>query len=334
MSRAVVAFPARGAYSTASLGLLPLEHPWVRRAETLRGAYELPTLAELDRAARFDARLHLRPANASALTFLLGLLDAERIVADHEVVAVVGNSTGWYTALAAAGSLDFDDAFRLVQEMALFQEQPLPDDGPGGQVIYPLTDAEWRPSPGLAAAVNQALASGNGNTHRSVDLGGYTVLAGTESGVDRLLSALPPVRVGERSFPVRLALHGPHHTPLVGHVAAAARQLLQDLRWREPNVTLVDGRGVRWTPWSTDPEALGRYTLDEQIVTPYRFAASLRVALREHAPDVVVLPGPGNSLGGICAQLVVTEGYHGIRSRAAFAKAQAGQSPILLSMRR
>ncbi|MGH2428138.1 MAG: ACP S-malonyltransferase [Candidatus Limnocylindria bacterium] len=334
MTRALVAFPGRGAYGASSLGLLRIDHPWVRRAEELRGGYELPSLAELDAADRFDPRLHLRPANASALTFLLGLLDAERIAADHEVVAVVGNSMGWYTALAASGALAFDDAFRLVQDMALLQEQPLPEDGPGGQVIYPLTDADWRPSPGLAAAVDHALAAGNGSAHRSVDLGGFTVLAGTESGVDRLLAALPQVRVGERAFPVRLALHGPHHTPLVEHVAAAARRLLGDLDWREPNVTLVDGRGVRWTPWSTDPTELASYTLDEQLVTPFRFAASLRVALREHAPDVVVLPGPGNSLGGICAQLVVAEGYHGIRSRVAFEKAQAGAAPILLAMRR
>src|SRR3989304_9073 len=82
------------------------------------------------------------------------------------------------------------------------------------------------------------------------------------------------------------------------------------LRGRAPSPTLIDGRGVRWTPWSTDPAALRDYTLGEQVTTPYRFAVSVRVALREEGPGVLVLPGPGNSLGGICGQLVVAEGYH------------------------
>lgn len=333
MSRAVVAFPGRGAYTAAARGTLAREHAWVRRADELRSAYELPSVVELDETP-FDPPLHLRPANAAAAVFLIGMLDAERIAADHEVVAVIGNSMGWYTALAAAGALPFDDAFRLVQEMALLHEQPLPDDGPGGQVIYPLTDSAWRPDAKLAGAVDQALSAGNGNVHRSVELGGYAVLAGSETGVGRLLSDLPPVRVGERSYPLRLALHGPYHTPLVRHVAAAAEALLGDLDWRSPSVPLIDGHGTRHTPWSADPAALARYTLTESVVTPYRFATALRVALREYAPDVVVLPGPGNSLGGICGQVLVGEGYRGIRSRQAFERAQRGPRPLLLSIRR
>ncbi|MGH2455960.1 MAG: ACP S-malonyltransferase, partial [Candidatus Limnocylindria bacterium] len=104
--------------------------------------------------------------------------------------------------------------------------------------------------------------------------------------------------------------------------------------WQRPSTALVDGRGVRWTPWSTDPAALRDYTLGEQVVTPFRFAASLRVGLREHAPDVLVLPGPGNSLGGICGQLVVAEGYRGMRTRQGFEEAQRSDRPIILSMRR
>jgi malonyl CoA-acyl carrier protein transacylase len=334
VSRAIVAFPGRGAYTGASLGVLPEQHAWVRRAEELRSRYDLPSLLALDRAERFDPRLHLRPANAAPIVFLVGMLHAERIAVDHEVVAAMGDSMGWYTALAAAGSLSFDDAFRLTQEMSLLQEQPLPEGGPGGQVIYPLTDASWRPDPKLSSAVTSALAAGNGGVHRSVELGGYAVLAGTESGIGALLHALPPIKVGERAFPIRLALQGPYHSPLVKHVATAAQHLRIELEWQAPTVTLIDGRGERFTPWSADPSELAQYTLGDHIIGPYRFATALRVALREYAPEVVLLPGPGNSLGGICGQVLVAEGYRGIRSRQAFERAQAGPRPLLLSIRR
>ena len=143
------------------------------------------------------------------------------------------------------------------------------------------------------------------------------------------MEQLPPARVGERLYPVRLALHGPYHTPLVNHVAEAARQRLDGLQWQAPEVTLVDGKGRRWSPWSTDPTALRDYTLGEQVTTPFGFAASLRVVLREWAPDLLMLPGPGSSLGGICGRAVVAEGYRGIHNRADFEAAQERETLIL-----
>jgi [acyl-carrier-protein] S-malonyltransferase len=339
LPRAVVVCPGRGSYTAASLGSLPVEHPAVTRAEAIRGEYGLEPLVELDGADAFDPVRHLRAANASPLIFLASLLDAERAAGDHEIVGVIGNSMGWYTAIGVAGAMPFDDAFRLVQEMAILQEQPLPDGGSGGQVIYPLLDADWSPAPELQAAVADALGepaegNGRGRIFESIDLGGYAVLAGDDRGVATLIDRLPPVRVADRLFPLRLALHGPYHTPLVEHVAEAAGDRLAGLRWRSPSVMLVDGRGVRWSPWSTDPAALRDYTLGEQVTTPFDFATSVRVALRELAPDVLVLPGPGNSLGGICGQLIVAEGYRGLHSRSSFEQAQRSTAPVVLSMGR
>jgi [acyl-carrier-protein] S-malonyltransferase len=337
--RAVIACAGRGAYGAGSLGSLPRDHPAVQRADVLREGYDLEPIRDLDAAEGFDPVRHLRPANASALIFMVTLLDAERAADDHEVVGVIGNSLGWYSALAIAGALSFDDAFRLVQEIALLQEEPLPEGGSGGQVIYPLTDADWLPVPDLRAVVAGViddLGDGNasGRIYESVDLGAYTVLAGDDAGVATLIDRLPPVKIGERLFPLRLAMHGPYHTPLVAHVAEMAAQQLSGLDWRPPIVPLIDGRGARWSPWSTDPMALRDYTLGEQLTTPFRFASSLRVALREYGPDVVVLPGPGNSLGGICGQLIVAEGFHGLRSRSDFERAQGSGAPVVLSMRR
>ena len=335
--RGLLVLPGRGSYTATSLGSLDAAHPWVARADELRQSERLPLLTELDTAARFDPKVHLQPIHASPLIWLASLLDAERAAADHRIAGVIGNSLGWYTALTAAGVLGFDDGFALVQELARLQQEPLAGGGRGGQIIYPLTDPDWQPDESLAATVSGALAEPNGNgagsAFESIELGGYTVLAGDDAGMERLLRSLTPVRIGERIYPLRLALHGPYHTPLVAHVATAARERLAGLTWGPPQVTLIDGRGARWTPWSTDPAPLRDYTLGDQVTTPYRFATSLRVALREEAPDLLVLTGPGNSLGGICGQVIAAEGYHGIRGRADFAAAQRDH-PLVLSMRR
>ena len=334
MTRAAVAFPGRGAYTPSSLGSLAPDHPWVTRADDLRREAGLPTVTELDGARSFDPSVHLRPTNAWPLTFLAGLLDAERIADDHEVVVVVASSSGWYTALAAAGALPFDDAFRLGAAMAEAAEAPLPDGERPADLIYPLADATWMPDPELRAAVDGAVASSDGRLELALDLGAFAILSGTTAAIEDATTDLPEREVAGRTYPLRLGGGDAWHTSLRTAAVAQAIADLTGLTWQAPNVALVDGHGRRHTPFSSVPAVLAEHTLREQPVTTYDFAASFRVALREYAPDVILLPGPGSSLGAACAQLVVREGYRGLRSRADLEAAQRSPNPILLSMRR
>jgi [acyl-carrier-protein] S-malonyltransferase len=330
LKRCAIVCPGRGSYTERSLGSLPAGDPLVLRADALRAKQGLIALSQLDKAGRFSQSTHLRPANVAPLIWLVTLLDAEAAQREARCVAVAGNSMGWYSALTVAGALDFDDGFRLVQEMALQQEEV----SEGGQLIYPRVGEDWRRDAAAEQAVRDALASSGGQAFLSIDLGGYLVLAGSAAGLAHLQRSLPPVQLGQNRYPFRLVQHGPYHTPLLEGVAESARERLAGLDWRRPRVTLVDGRGVRFTPWSCDVDALRDYTLGRQVVAPYDFTLSLRVVLREQAPEELVLPGPGNSLGGVCAQVMIAEGWRGLHSRADFETWQASPSPPVRSMRR
>ncbi len=161
--RAVLVLPGRGAYTAATLGTIPVDHPLVAEAESLRAEMGLDSLLALDSADRFAPEIHLRPANASPLIFLASMLDAERAAADHRLVAVIGNSLGWYTALTVAGALDFADGFRLVQGIALLQEEAAAAGVDGGQLIYPRVGVDWQPVEEYGAAVEAALTDGAGS---------------------------------------------------------------------------------------------------------------------------------------------------------------------------
>jgi len=332
VKRLAIVCPGRGSYAERQLRSLDADagHQWIARADELRAAYELPPLSELDRAERFSAAQHLRPANASPLIWLVTMLDAARVLAetDARATCVLGNSMGWYTALGVSGALPFDDAFRLVQEMALLQEA----QKGGGQLLYPVVDDEWRADAARASAVRAALAAAGGEAFRSIDLGGYAVLAGSDAGIAALTKSLPPIEVGRNRYPLKLVGHGPYHTPLCNGVAERARATLSELDWRRPNTTLIDGRGRRFTPWSTDPAALRDYTLGAQVTTPYDLTLSVRVALREHAPDELVLLGPGNTLGGVVAQILIAE--RRLASKTDFERAQAEPNAPVRSLRR
>ncbi|HED64900.1 MAG TPA: ACP S-malonyltransferase [Planctomycetes bacterium] len=329
MTRAILFAPGRGSYTEKSLGSLPADHPWVLTAEELRASYGLDSLVELDGASRFSPAKHLKPRNVSALIYLRSMLDGARALSEYEVVAIGGNSMGWYTALAMAGALSFEDGFRLVQEMALIQEEV----GGGGQAIYPVVDETWNTSPKHVEAVH-TLIERDPEIFPSIHLGGYEVLGASPAAMSRVLEGLPKVTLGKTTYPFRLALHGPYHTPLVRAARERAETQLASLDFRRPAVTLVDGKGRRFTPWSADEAELAAYTLGDQVDTPYDFTASVRVALLEYAPDRIVLAGPGNSLGGVVAQILIANSWRGLGSREDFSRLQESEHPILESMDR
>jgi malonyl CoA-acyl carrier protein transacylase len=329
VSRVVVVCPGRGSYTRKTRGTFEASHPLVQRAEAVRAEYGLPPLLELD-AATWSNDVQLRPDNISPLIWLASMIDAHEAARDHDVVAVAGNSMGWYTALAVAGALDFEDGFRLVQEMALLQMEHTA----GGQLLFPLVGEDWRLDPERVAAADAALAAAGGEGFPSIRLGGFAVLAGSDRGMEILQKSLPTALLGMGTYPVRLAQHGPYHTPLLEPVARKAAAQLARLDWRRPRKTLVDGTGRRHSPTATDPAALRDYTLGPQITRTFDVTTAVRVALREFAPDRVCLPGPGNTLGSITAQIAILEGWRGLADRASFERLQESDRPLVWSMRR
>ncbi len=324
--RALVVCPGRGSYSRDTLGSLR-GTPSVRAADAYRSSVGRPTPTEMD-AAPWSSRLHLAGENASILTFAATMQDADALrEATHvSMCCVIGNSMGWYTALAVAGALPMRDALRLVETMGQYQV----DNVVGGQLVYPLVDDAWRPVP--SPELDDALREVPG-LYVSIRLGGQVVLGGTAEALAEAQRRLPPRKAGERDAPFLLPLHSAFHTPLMAATAARARDALHDLDWRAPAVPMVDGRGAVLRPRHADPDAVRSWTLGAQVTEPYDFTAALRVALREYAPDAIILLGPGGNLGGAIGQTLAAEGWAGVRGRADFARIQ-GEAPLLLSMAR
>jgi acyl transferase domain-containing protein len=326
--RAVLLCPGRGSYGREQLGALrrlgsePALAAALERADAERAREGLAPLRELDASPQFRPGLHLAGRNAAALIYFATLAGGARAFAEYEVAGVLGNSLGWYTALAVAGALSADDGARLVQRMARLQE-----DVAGGQILTTLVDDEWRPDPALRAATDAAVAAVRAlgaeyQVETSIRLGGHEVFGGTEAAVRALLAQLPRVRHGGREFPFQLAGHGPFHTPLCAGVAArAAVELGPDgappLDWRRPRCALIDGRGDLHEPASADPRRLADYTAGHQVTCTFDFSAAARTALRELNPDLLVDLGPGATLRAPAGHVILQEGWRGIRTRAA-----------------
>ncbi len=341
MKRVVLVCPGRGTYTRSELGSIGsaaradatgVRPGLLAEADRLRTQSGRRRVSELDGAERFSA-LHLAGENAAALIFTATASDAATLDPALVPVAVVGNSMGWYSALHVARAFDFSAGFALADTMGSYQTQGVV----GGQVIYPVVDEQWQRDPAQVREVGsviERLRAAGARVYHSIHLGGYEVLAGDDAAVKGLLGELPKVMVKDKEYPFQLLGHSAFHTPLLASTSERAKVELRDLPWGLPAITLIDGRGVQHRPHSASGAALRDYTLGAQVVDTYDFSRSVRVALREYAPDALVLLGPGDSLGGAIAQILIEERWNGLRSRADFAARQATDDPVLISLGR
>ena len=344
MSRVVVVAPGRGTYNRTELGYLGRYSNapgFANRAQLLqiadryRQSKQRATVSQLDGAEHFQGQLHLPGENASGLIFTCSAADYSLFASRHEVVAALGNSMGWYSTLYTAGSLSFEDAFHVVETMGNFQKT----NSVGGQLIYPVINDRWQIEP---KRMDEALAcidkvSSIGDDHwvgLSIRLGGFLVLAGTDVGVRQLLKTLPVQKIGSNEYPFQLNKHAAFHTHLMTDASRHGLTSLNDLVFKQPTMPMIDGRGAIWRPLQADPESLRNYTFATQVREPYDFTAAVRVALREYNPDQLVLLGPGETLGGAIAHVMIAEKWRGISSKEDFIAAQKSKTRPLVAMNR
>ncbi|CUH86693.1 malonate decarboxylase, epsilon subunit [Phaeobacter sp. CECT 5382] len=329
---AVLICPGRGTYNKPELGYLHRHHAdkaaLFASFDAARATLGQEEVTALDGATRFSVSKYSRGDIASPLIYASAVADAQSLAEDIEVVAVTGNSMGWYIALAAAGALTPQHGFDLVNTMgSLMQEHLI-----GGQLVYPFTGSDWRNDPHRKADLLQKVAEINAREGHvlslSIDLGGLLVLAGDEAGLSAFEAAVPVV---EDRFPMRLANHAGFHTRLQEPVAAAGRARLNAAMLQQPEVALIDGRGAIWRPGATDLAALWDYTLGHQVVEPYDFTRAVQNAALEFAPDLFIVTGPGTTLGGAVAQSLVHQNWQGLSDKAAF-KTRQQKDPLLISM--
>ena len=332
--KAVIVCPGRGTYNKSELGYIARNHTEKRAVldgfdDARRDLGQIP-LSDLDQAERFSMTLHTSGENASGLIFAASYFDAQDVFEAFDVVAVTGNSMGWYTTLAVAGAVESQHGFNIVNTMGRLMQ----DASIGGQTLYPFVGDDWRHDPSAREGLLQIIEEINEREDHtltvSIALGGMLVLAGNAAGLDAF-EATVPERKGR--FPLRLLNHAAFHSALQEPVARKGQDALGVELFGNCKIPMVDGRGAIWSPHSYDPRSLRDYTLGHQITETYDFTSAIRVAARAFAPDIFVVLGPGDAMGSAVAQSLIAIDWRGIESKGSF-QARQKTDPVLLSMGR
>ena len=197
--RAVVICPGRGTYNKEELGYLQRLHgdktEIVSLIDDYRESQGQIKVSELDGMDNYSMRVHTAGENASALIYACALSDYQAINQDEfDIVAVTGNSMGWYIALAVAGALKPQQAIELINTMGSMMTNGVI----GGQMIYPIINDDWQIDNEKEQQVMQWLAQANEKAgcevHISINLGGYIVFGGNKAGLKALETLLPVVQ--------------------------------------------------------------------------------------------------------------------------------------------
>ena len=323
--RIVIICPGRGTYTRDTLGYLAAfgasAKTQIAYMDDQRKLVGNSTLTELD-SKRFRTKIHMSGEHASPLIYACSLSDFLSIDQEkYEIVAITGNSMGWYSALALSRALTHENAYSLISTMgSMMKEGTI-----GGQIIYSVMDENWHVDESEKEEVLTEIK--NVNAHVSIYLGGYLVIGGEQSALDILLKKLP----AKDNYPFQLPFHAAFHTPLLDSISKKACELLPQSIFQKPSVSLVDGRGHIWSPFSTETVDLYNYTLGHQVTNAYDFFTAITVAIKEFCPDKLVLLGPGNTLGGSIGQIMIENNWLDMDSKSAFSSLQK-ENPYLISM--
>ena len=332
--RAVVICPGRGTYNKEELGYLGRYHAdkveMINVIDRYRESKGQPTISELDSKAAYSLKMHTAGENASPLIYGCAMGDFAAIDRDkYDIVAVTGNSMGWYIALAAAGALNAEAGIDVINTMGSMMAGGII----GGQIIYPIVDDNWHIDQGKIDTVNQVMADINAandeaEVYTSIKLGGFIVFGANPAGLKALEAQLPNI---QDRYPMKLYNHAAFHTPLLNETSEKAFKALGPELFQAPTLPLVDGQGHIWKPYSTDIHALRHYTLGPQVKDYYDFTKAIEVSIKEFAPDKLIILGPGATLGGAVAQTLIQHNWQGITSKADFIARQK-QDPYILAM--
>jgi len=204
---------------------------------------------------------------------------------------VAGHSLGEYSALVAAGVIDFKDAVPLVR----FRAQAMQEAVPVGQgtmaVVLGLSDDDVR------AACAEALAAVPGEVVEAVNFNApaQVVIAGHTAAVDKACE-FAKVKGAKRAM--RLPVSAPFHSSLLKPASDRLRDYMANIHFNAPQIQLINNVDVAVL---TDPASI-KDALVRQAASPVRWVETMQKVAADGITNVIEC-GPGKVLMGLAKRI-------------------------------
>lgn len=221
-----------------------------------------------------------QPALLTVSTAARTVLRSKGIAADY----VAGHSLGEYSALVAAGSLDFADAVRLVRKRGQYMQAAVPA-GVGAMAALLKMPEEKLDAVLAEAAQGEIVTAANLNSPDQI------VIAGHAGAVARAME-LAKAAGAKRAIP--LSVSAPFHCPLMKPAQERLKVDLDAAVFRDLEVPLVNN----WQAREIRTGAEAREGVFQQVPNPVRWTDSIR-KLASAGVTRFIEVGPGSVLTGL-----------------------------------
>lgn len=199
-------------------------------------------------------------------------------------VVLAGHSLGEYSALVAAGVIEFKDAVPLVRLRAAAMQEAVPL-GTGAMAAVLGLD-----NPGIVAACAEA-AQGEVVEPVNFNANGQTVIAGHKAAVERAMEAC---KARGAKMAKALPVSAPFHSSLIRPAADKLSARLAELTLRAPQIPVINNVDVAI---ENDPSRI-KDALVRQAYNPVRWVETIQ-AMAAMGVTTVAECGPGKVLAGL-----------------------------------
>ncbi len=216
-----------------------------------------------------------------------GPLEELTLTRNVRPAVVAGHSLGEYSALVAAGALDFTDAIRLTRRRGELMQSAVPA-GTGAMAAVMGLDRAALEAVCAAAAQGEVVSPANFNAP------GQIVIAGHEKAVERASAAV--AAAGGKAIAIKVS--APFHCALMRPAAEGLAAALETVLVHAPRIPVVANVSAEAV---TDPAEIKRL-LARQVDGPVRWSECVErlVAL---GVGTVVEVGPGKVLQGLVKRI-------------------------------
>ena len=230
--------------------------------------------------------INTQPALLTVSVALLRLLDSDQL----SPATVAGHSMGEYTALVAAGALDFAAGLRLVRERGRVMKEA-GEQNPGGMAAVLGLEAE---------SLDEICQMASHETDGIVQLANYNspgqiVISGHKEALGRAMK-LAKERGARRVIPLAVSIAS--HSPLMQPAAKAFASIVAQVDFHQPRVPAV--ANVTAAPIATVMEI--REELVEQLTSTVRWVESVQYMIVQGVTTFVEI-GPKNVLTGLMRRI-------------------------------
>lgn len=227
-------------------------------------------------------------AQPAIVTVSLACLAAIRDMGDGNSLPapafVAGHSLGEYTALAAAGALDFVTAIYLARERGQLMHQAALKE-PGGMLAVI----------GLDEASLAEICTQTGSHIANINCPGQLVLSGAKESLAKA-AALAESGGARRVIP--LSVSGAFHTPLMQPAVAGLSRVIATVSFREPFTPVV----ANTTALAVTTAELVKQELLAQLCNGVQWQRSIEYMI-DNGVSTFVEIGPGRVLSGLIKRI-------------------------------